>query len=205
MTDSSHVLDVPVTPAVVEWVDIDGLTRYFRDNPRCQPLDQISFNVYFDTSSNTSFFKLCIPFNRSSPQNNTSIYLFVPPERVTTLVAECSDIPVAVRQQLGTDIIRLRFDLNQPADLVIPRFHLSPKNKFYKDTLYISATLAQQTTITVYVARSLTEEQLRPLCDAISLCRLSSSERHANLGDLGGWVCTEVDELLKEYGPKRED
>lgn len=205
MAGSSYVLDVPATPAIIEWVDPDGLTRYLRDSSRPQPLDQISFDLYYDNSSNTSFFKLCIPFiTKFSSRKNTPIYLFVPPERVVTLVAECPDVPEAVRQQLGTDVTRLRFGLNRPADLVISRFHLSPKNNFYKDTLYASATLAQRTTITIYVARPLTQEQLRPLCDAISLRRLSSSESHANPNAQGGWVCTEIDELLQEYQPKRK-
>ncbi|KUI58714.1 hypothetical protein VP1G_11101 [Cytospora mali] len=56
MTDLSYVLDVPATPAVVEWIDTDGQTRYLQDSP--QPHNQISFDLYLDTLSNTSFFKL---------------------------------------------------------------------------------------------------------------------------------------------------
>ncbi|ROW11981.1 hypothetical protein VPNG_05189 [Cytospora leucostoma] len=204
MAESSGILDIPATPAVIEWVDIDGQTRYLQEGLQLQPHAQISFDLYLDTSSNTSFLKLRIPFiTKAYNKKSTSLYLFIPPERVTTLVAECSEVPNAVREQLGTDVTRLRFELNKPADLVMPHFHFSPrKRKFYQDTFYASATLAQRTAITLYVARPLTVEHLRPLCDAISLRELSSSESHADPIAVGGWICTEVNDLVQKYRPK---
>lgn len=204
MSDSSSIIDIPATPSVVEWEDIDGQTRYLHDGP-VQPYNQISFDLYLNTSCNTSFFKLRIPFTKTYSKKSMSMYLFIPPERVTTLDVECSDVPSAVREQLGAGVIRLRFNLNKPADLVTPQFHFSPRNKFHEDTVYASATLAQRTAITLYVARPLTQEQLRPLCDAISLRGLSSSKSHADPNALGGWICTEVDDLVQKYRPKRED
>ena len=69
MSDSSSVVNVPAAPAVlnipgtltvIEWADSGGVTRYLQDKPDSHY--QISFHLYFDTSSNTAFFKLCIPY-----------------------------------------------------------------------------------------------------------------------------------------------
>lgn len=205
---ASHVVNVSAMPAVVEWADTHGQTRYLPNSLRSQASDQVLFDLYFDILSNTSFFKLRIPVtNKSLPKRNMPLYLFIAPERVATLSIECSDVPNGVKEQLGSDVIRFRFDLNKPADLITPLFDLSPKNDLYRGNVHVAATLAQHKTITIYVACRLSEE-LRPLCDAISSRGVRSPKSQTNLGVLyrggGGQVRTDVDTLMLAYSPKRE-
>ncbi|KUI72116.1 hypothetical protein VM1G_07456 [Cytospora mali] len=139
MTDSSHVLNISATPAVVEWADIDGRTRYLPENLELQTSDQVSFDLYFDTSSNTSFFKLHIPLITKSLKRNTPLYLFIPPERVATLLIERSDIPNDITKQIasylaedGPSGVRQQ-DGTSKADSIVPPYLLPTAGSSFVD------------------------------------------------------------------------
>ncbi|ROV95246.1 hypothetical protein VPNG_08961 [Cytospora leucostoma] len=197
MAAPSQGLDISAATVVVEWVDSDGRSAF------SSPLDcrgGALLDVYFDTSSK-AFFKLRAPYiTRLHPRELTSIYLFIPPERVTNLSVERSeDVPQPVREQLGVDIVRLQFHLSRPADFVVPSDDWFPKNTAYGGFLRLMKSLVRSTTITLYVA-CLSEEQLRPLCDALSHGGVRSMDEHAELGRMylgrGGRIVTDIDALI---------
>ncbi|KUI56169.1 hypothetical protein VP1G_03542 [Cytospora mali] len=91
MADPSHVLAIS-TPAVMEWMDSEGQIKY-----RCiqegrpsatshlGPRDAITFDIHFDYVANAGFFKLRAPFSTTESKTGGSIFLFIPPERITAL------------------------------------------------------------------------------------------------------------------------
>lgn len=84
---------------------------------------------------------------------------------------------------LGKEVVRLRFNLNSPADLIVPHGCLVPKNKTLGDSLDVMASLAQMTTVTLYLA-CLSEKQLRPLCNAILVGSIHSVGKYTDLTKL---------------------
>ncbi|KUI63699.1 hypothetical protein VM1G_10430 [Cytospora mali] len=196
MNDPSHKLDVLATPVVAEWVDTDGRTRYLSTG-----LDSeipVTFDMTFDALTKSAFFRLRVPFfTKMHSKVDNPVFVFIPPERVATLTAEQPDaLPEDVREQLGTDVIRLRLYMNEPADFVVPLNETLPKNKVNGDVLCIADLLARGTIITLYVAK-LSKEQLQPLCDAVCHGDVRSLEQYADLTTLysrkGGRVCIDVE------------
>lgn len=122
------------------------------------------------------------------------ISLLIPPEQVTALELKGgNDLPNDVSRQLGSNVVRLRFDMKCPAVLV----HNSvPKTNAY----YLSImSLVQMSTFTLYLSRlsPQTEQKLRLLCDALSGSRVLSIQKYADLTRIyhgrGCQVCRDVD------------
>ncbi|ROW10530.1 hypothetical protein VMCG_01705 [Cytospora schulzeri] len=126
MVDASHILNIS-TPAVIEWVDPDGQMRYRclqegcpRLSTRSGPGDVITFNICFDFSNNAAFLKLRAPFTVMESKTGGSIFLFIPPERVTKLATEQPDtLPEDVKAQI-VNPMRLQLHLDKPADFIGP-------------------------------------------------------------------------------------
>lgn len=202
MADPSHIINIS-TPAVIEWVDTDGRMRYQCLQEGCPPpslstysasWNPITLEASFDASTKAGFFKLRAPFKMLNSKQEGFIFLFIHPEQVTVLVTEQPNtVPVDITEQLGTSPIRLQFYMNKPADVVVPRGDLLPGNEFASDNLYVLDSLAQNTTITFYVAQ-IWEEQLRLVSDAISRGGVRSYQGHADLTSLyfgrGGRIYT---------------
>ncbi|KAK7741775.1 hypothetical protein SLS53_004839 [Cytospora paraplurivora] len=215
MAEPSSRLEVSGAPVVVEWVDNYGRQRYLHDTRKdssasIEARGGVSCDMVFDASLNSLSFKLRASFVTTlRPKEVTPIYLVVPPERVTTLSAESSDdVPKTVSEQLSTDAIRLQFILNRPADLIVPVDDLAPKNKAYGEHLWHMSSLSRLTTITLYVA-GLSEEQIRPLCNAVSSGGVRSIEKHADLSAMyhgrGGRVYTDADALVLTQARSSDD
>ncbi|KUI74514.1 hypothetical protein VM1G_10074 [Cytospora mali] len=194
MADTSHDIAITGARVVVEWVDCNGRKQYLPGDrtglsagapPGFQ--GEVSFDLFFDTLSNTFFCRLHIPFIATlRPKEEIPISLFIPPERVATLDTERpgETLPEYISRQLGEEAIRLQFNLKSPADLIVPQDgSLVPKNKAYGDNLRVMGLLARTTTITLYLAH-LSEQQLRTLCNAVSCGTVQSSKEHANLARL---------------------
>lgn len=137
MAEPSSRLEVSGAPVVVEWVDNDGREQYLHDTRKdssasVETRGGVSCDMVFDASLKSFSFKLRASFVTTlRPKEVTPIYLFIPPERVITLSAVSSDdMPKAASEQLSTDVIRLQFTLNRPADLVVPVDDLALKTRF---------------------------------------------------------------------------
>ncbi|KUI74121.1 hypothetical protein VM1G_09858 [Cytospora mali] len=203
-------LEVSDALVVVEWVDADGRKQYLPDSctgPSARSRGEVYFDLVFDASSNSSFCRLHAPFvTTHRPKEVLSISLHIPPERVTTIDAERpgNDLPEDVSRHLGKELVRLRFNMKNPADLVVPQGSLVPKSKTYRDNLDIMTSLARSNTITFYLA-CLTEEQLRPLCNAITRGGVRSIGKYADLTSMyfgrGGRIYTDSDTSPTQANP----
>lgn len=188
MADSSSDLNFSGALAVVEWVDIDGQKQILPGSrtgvfatPRVR--GELTCDLAFNSSSNSAFCKLNIPFvSALHPKDLVSLSLLIPPERVTTLDTERPGdaLPEDVSRQLGKEVVRLRFNMKSPADLVVPQDSLTPKNSAYAISLRAMSLLAQTTTVTLYLA-DLSDEQLQPLRDAVSLGIVRSIENFVKI------------------------
>lgn len=199
MADPAHSLDVSTAPVMVEWVDLEGRARYL--STRSESRFPVTFSIAFDASISSAFMKLRVPFfTKSNPKEDTSVFVFIPPERVSNITTEQPDVvPVDVKEELGAGVIRVRLTMKESADFVVPMHETVPKNKVNGDILCIGRLLARAISLTLYVAE-LSEDQLRPVCDAVSLDGVRSIEQHANLTALyfgkGGRICTDADGLV---------
>lgn len=203
MADVSPNLDIADAHVVIESVDDNLGKKYLPGRRTGAPASSrnggdVSLDLTFDTSSNYLSCRLHIPFaTKCRPKEVVPISLYIRPERVTALETERpGDLPEGVSRQLGKEVIRLQFSMKSPADLVVPRDELVPRNRAYENNLAAMTSLARQTTITLYVA-SLTEEQLRPLCNAVSHGVVRSDETDLDFNGLylgrGGRILTEAD------------
>ncbi|KAI5918635.1 hypothetical protein F4810DRAFT_690946 [Camillea tinctor] len=172
---SSFDIDVTAQPTVVTWRSTNG---------QFESLPQLNLDIHYSVRSDKAFFKLCatIPLKTPPRANKTNIYLFIYPERITTLsVEECpSPCPIAL-QPLGSDVTSLRFDLSKPPALILPKASLRPRNKPSHDMLDSFRLLAQQTSFTAWLnipSRVLPRRRLLSLCEAAS--------RHDGLRSIAG-------------------
>lgn len=197
--NSSESINVSATPAVVELTGPDGATQFLSHS---DPQSPLTFDIHFDASSNTAFFKLRVTVVLNAlPHTQTSVYLFIPPERVLSLAHdESSSTPEEVRKKLSTDTTCLRFRLNRPAVRVVPLVRLAPKKKVYGDALDCVRGLAKETTLVIYLShRVLSKTRLRALCNAASSSGLlKSSVRHADITRLYGG---KGGQAIEEPGP----
>lgn len=176
---------------VVEWVD-DERTQYLPSTSQVPWRSRLNFEFAFDTSSNSAFCKLHFPLHTRSSMRMIS--LLIPPEQITALdLRHGHDLPTDVSRQLGSNVVRLRFDMKCPAVLV---HDLIPKaNVHYSNIM----SLARVSTFTLYLSRldPQTEQRLRHLCDALSSRHVVSIQKHADLTQVhhgkGCQVCADVE------------
>lgn len=179
------------TPAVVEW----GSTGVLSD---------VTFDARRLQSTNDAFFKLrsIVTLKAFSPAK-TPLFVFVHPERIQALQIDDVEAEEAspARKKLGTDVIRLRFVLTKPADLVGPKTaDLTPKNKASGAVLDSLRSLARQDHFAIYIPRNvLSRARLVVLCEKASSGGLKSIARQVDLTSLyrgkGGELINKPEEV----------
>ncbi|KUI73535.1 hypothetical protein VM1G_09107 [Cytospora mali] len=211
MADPSHVLTIS-TPAVIEWMDSEGQIKYQcvqEGRPSATthlgPRDAITLDIHFDYMANAGFFKLRVPFSTTVSKTGESIFLFIPPERITALSLKQPDsMPKEVRDMLKSSLIRLQFCMDRPAHLVVPHGDLLPKGKFSRDNLCALSSVVEETTVTLYIPQRL-YEKFQALSDALSRGGVQSIQEDADMTCLfrgkGGRVLTDVKSLLSSLAP----
>ncbi|ROV89394.1 hypothetical protein VSDG_08691 [Cytospora chrysosperma] len=183
-------IDLKAAPAIAVWAGANG---------QVQQLHQVTFDVRFNAASQAAFFKLCVPVKlKGIPHAKTPLFLYIHPDCVASLVCDGPDkTPDDLRQKLGTDAIAcLRFCLHKPADMIGPRASLlAPRRaKGHGDKLDAFKLLAQETTLTVYLAHgdSLSEGLLRSLCAAVTGGSLQTPDGAADMSGLYAGIGGEV-------------
>lgn len=186
-------IDLSAAPAVIAWAGTDGHAHQLHHNER----GQVTFDVHFNATSKTAFFKLRVFLKlKDFPHEKTPLFLYIHPDCVASLVYEDA-APDDIRLKLGTDaIICLRFDLNRPANMIVPRASpLVPrKQKGHGDILDTLKLLAQQTSLSVYLAHcdTLPEALIRSLAAAVADGSLHAPDRAANTSGLYSGIGGEV-------------
>lgn len=109
-----HLSNVPV---VAEWEDRNGGARYLGHG------STLTLDVRLDVSSQTATFKLCSIASLKSSEKRVPLYLFIQPDRITSLVEDDGLVQQPVKDGLiqtrkcatPADILRLRFSLTRGA------------------------------------------------------------------------------------------
>lgn len=196
---SADALNIRGTPAVVEWVNVNSQpqsTCYLAQSGDSSP---IYLSLFFDSASNTAFFKLRAPviLEGTPPQEEikTTIYIFIHPEQILSLVQEQPNkLPDGAAGHTATKwsgckTACLRFALSKPASVVAPiNAPVRPSSTTDSQFLDSVKLLAQQTAFAVYVAHDALPnlKLLQLLCRASSNGFLKSHPRHADLSSLYG-------------------
>lgn len=179
---SSDDINVSGAPAVVTW---DGHS----------PLSDVTCDVRRYASTSTAFIKLRATVMLKAPAplpSKTSVFLFVHPERIQTVVLDESSESTsqeAVKKKLGPDTYCLQFTLDKPAALVGPISpgNMTPKNKSSGEMLHHLRSLARETKFTVYLpAKVVTKARLHSLCEAASGHGLKTISWQADMSSLYG-------------------
>ncbi|KUI65116.1 hypothetical protein VM1G_00075 [Cytospora mali] len=197
-SQSPEVLNLRGTPAVVEWHDATSPPRstcYLAQSADSSP---IHLNLFFDSSSNTAFFKLriAVVLEGATPQDEvkTFVYVFIHPEHVLSLEQEeaetlpGSTIGPAARLSFRK-IMCLRFVLSKPASVVAPvDVPVRPKSTADVQLLNTLELLVQQNSLAIHVALNAlpNPKLLETLCRASSNGSMKSHPKHADLSGLYG-------------------
>ncbi|KUI59161.1 hypothetical protein VP1G_06438 [Cytospora mali] len=196
---AANEVDLNATPAVVVWAGAGDQARQ---------LHQVTFDVHFNAASKAAFFKLQVPVKlKDFPHEKTPLFLYIHPDRVTSLICEGPDkTPDNIRQKLDTDaVVCFRFNLNKPADLIVPRASsLAPrKQKGHGDTLDTLKLLAQETCLSVYLAHhdSLSEVLLQSLVATVADGSLQAFDGAADITELYSGKGGEVFQVGEPFPP----
>lgn len=168
--------------AVVEWAGQDGQPGYLSDSSS----NPVTLTIDSDRSSKTALFKIRIQLELRKPvSGKTSLYLYIPPERIHSAALDCSELSTESRRLQGHKLLCVRLELASAADLVAPDWPLRPNNKVHGAVLDSAQVLAQQTSFTLHVPDSvLSKAQLEWLCE--SLCRRELKAGGGSATDGGG-------------------
>ncbi|KKY36658.1 hypothetical protein UCDDA912_g03330 [Diaporthe ampelina] len=174
-------VNISASPAAVTW---DGCAL---------PLCDVTCDIRRYASNSTAFIKLRATAALKVPgPAKTSIFLFVHPERIRTVVLDESPGSASqetVKQKLGRNTYCLRFTLDTPAALVGPASpeNITPKNKSSGEVLHHLRLLSRETQFAVYLpAKVVTKARLLSLCEAASDCGLRSISWQADMTCLYG-------------------
>lgn len=122
---------------------------------------KVDLHLQHDRSTSTAFFKLrsSLVLKALSPAK-TFLYLFVPPERMQSLLIDESpnpdSIPSGTSKVLGSSFTCLRIILTKPADLIGPKsVVLKPKNQVQGLVLDELRSLAQSTAFAIFIPHQL--------------------------------------------------
>lgn len=172
--------------AVVEWLGADGQKRYLYQ-PDQDHSRQITLDIHFSAASGTALFRLKAPLGvKGFANKKTPLFLYIPGDRISSLVQDVPDAaPEVVRGKLGAVPSRLQLSLSRPADMVGPLVSLAPQNRSHGNMMDCLKLLAQETSLSVYLAHpSLSEAFLRPLCNAVASRTLKPIDSAAALRSL---------------------
>lgn len=197
-TTRPQSIDVTKSAAVAVWGNDHRLSELFLD-------------IHWHLKSNKAFFKLRATVALASQQKKgrrdgrTSVYLFIHPERICQLsLDDDSSKRSNEKKMLGAEMLALRFELNRPPAMILPRkeSECEPKNKTSAEVLDALRDLACQTHFTICARiprRRVSMARMQELCaEASEPGRLMSLEAHATLARLyqgQGGILVEGDTL----------
>lgn len=167
ISENDNVHDIDISPqAVVEWIGEDGQAQHL-SNP--DPARRnITCDIRLDSSSHAAFFRLRIPIVSKRQKKATCAFVFIPPERIIDLTYDESNLSDTATKKLGNSTTCLRFGLDDPATLVVPRGPLALKQSS-EDVLETLRSLTRQTSFAIYTpSTALSRAALRYLCTAAS-------------------------------------
>lgn len=201
---SSDDINVSAAPAAVTW---DG---------HAQPLTDVTCDIRRYTSNSTAFIKLRATVALKSPAPaKTSLFLFVHPERIRTVVLDESPesaLQETVKQKLGQNTYCLQFTLDRPAALIGPASpeNITPKNKSSGEALHRLRSVARETKFAVYIpAKVVTKARLLSLCEAASGHVLKSIAWQADMtclyGGKGGRLIEDDSEASSANPPSYDE
>lgn len=162
-------IDIPKAPAAVSWTNDNGQHRFLSHSPLNH--DHVTFDIQFDTKSNTALFKLVANVSLKGKRNKSNVFLFIYPECIQTLGLEDDDNrPTSMSDKLGTSTYSLHFNLATPPALVVPSDGCVPKNQATRSILELLQDLAWKTSFDIaFPCRTLPKDRLIALCEKVSL------------------------------------
>lgn len=111
------------------------------------------------------------------------MYIHIHPERIRLLSVD----PDPTEKMLGAETLLLRFDLDRPPALIVPKTPCEAKNRSAKEVMDACHGLAAQTTFAIYVnspRKKLSVKRIRELCAAATGAGLASLAVHASTASL---------------------
>ncbi|KAI1734975.1 hypothetical protein F4680DRAFT_436594 [Xylaria scruposa] len=192
---SDSNIDITAQPAVIKWHTPDG---------EDQCLSHLKLDLHYDVRSSKAFFKLraTVALKSHPRSRNTTVFLFVHPERIRALVLDDSPCTAEART-LGPETVCLHFELSRLPVLVVPSESLDPRNQTSRNLLDSLRAVVQQASFSVYAkipCRRLPRQRLLALCGAVSRNELRSIAAHSNASSLyagAGGKFIEGDSLIR--------
>ncbi|KAF2963034.1 hypothetical protein GQX73_g10542 [Xylaria multiplex] len=187
-------IDITAQPAVITWRTSDGEDRRS---------SHLNLDLHYDARSRKAFFKLraAVALKSLPHSRNTTVFLFVHPERIRSLVLD--DSPCAAEARMfGSETVCLHFELSRLPALVVPKESLAPRNQTSGNLLDSLRAIVQQSAFSIYAkipCRRLPRQQLHALCGAASRNELRSIAAHSNTSSLyagAGGKIIEGDSLI---------
>lgn len=180
-------LQIIGVPVVVTWSDPaehDGILHHLSHTTH----DHLTLSIHRDVRSITAFFQLRANVALKNKRDRTNVLLSIPPESIRTLALVEGDPGLEVAtSRLGTSTRCLRFDLREPASLVVPKGDITPKHKASRVVLDSLRVLASSDAFSVYLpsARA-SNAHLMALCEAVTSGTLRSMDKFLDIASLYG-------------------
>ncbi|KAM0517049.1 hypothetical protein ACHAPE_005161 [Trichoderma viride] len=178
-------IDLTCGHTVVSWKNVGGRIEY---------TDELSFDLFMDTSTNTAIFKLygyILLKGSRGKSGKQAIYLFIHPENIRSITETVHDLPSQSLTNLGSNH-HLCFFLTKEPRLVVP--HNSILESRPKTAALLEKIQALAAVVNFTVSFSSTEtitstlQSLRYVSSVFSPTytgnRPSTNDRHANLATL---------------------
>lgn len=178
-SSQSHVIDIHNVPAIIDWT-VDGQHRclgtFFSSTPA-------SLDIHFDASASTLSFRSRVVLFRRHSDKPVPVYIIIGPKELQSIAMDESQQAVQGPQN---NTIRLLFQLQSPATLVVPPDPMRLNNSAQASTFRLVRSVARQTSFSIHLqAGALSQAELTTLCD-VSYQSCHPSSRHADLKTLYG-------------------
>lgn len=211
VSDTSDQSEPESEQTVVNISDVQVVVDWPAENGEKRTADGLALHLYFDASSNQAFLKLkaTVHLKHQLTRSKQSIFLFIYPERIDTMVLVDDTHPSAIaRTRLGAGIYSLQFRMGQTPEMVIPKdVILSPKPAS-QSVLDSVKALSRATLFTICLRSSvLPKASLLRLCKAFSgsHSRPRTDIRRSDLGSLYGGKGGEVVEISNNLSEPAAD
>ncbi|OJD36449.1 centrosome-associated protein cep250 [Diplodia corticola] len=181
----------PHVAAMAEWTCPEQQRQLYLGHRYPEPTCHVAFSMRFDGHTRAAFFKLRVPVAPKCQSKKTNIFVFVYPERISTLEQSTpSELPEAVRIAFpilsNNAILQLRFTLSTPCAIIVPaETPLAPKSAASVNLLRRVWSLTQATQLTVYfAAKGQPKHSLATMCELASTNKLKSDPSELRLETL---------------------
>lgn len=175
----SHIIDIHAMPAISEW-NVDGQHRCLGTSFSSTPA---SLDIHFDASARTLSFRLRVVLFRRHSDKPIPVYLIIDPKELQSIAR---DEPQPAVQGPQNNTIRLLFQLQSPATLVVPPDPMRLNNSAQAATFRLVRSVARQTSFSIHLqADALSQAELTTLCD-VTYQSYQPSSRHTDLITLYG-------------------